>query len=510
MKQLFRFVVVAIVALLSIVSCQKNVDTVAPTVNITLREVGSTSATIAVHAKNANECAYMLYDGDAISVDKVFLQGVMVEDSEITIDNLKPETTYYIIAAARNSVGEALSESVKFTTQKGNGNSGGGNNDDDNNTELPDIDGVETINIVKTQDGRWYEPYNYYVTFVRDNGDHIVLDFYTLDETMSSYLPYGQYSLGNSYDPFIIHSESSRYIPVGVEATEGYYFTDGYVSVDVANGYYSIYMMLTYDENGTEKSIQALYNGLMSGASVPEGDNVGAEKLIEVLEVGSTSFKFRINAEEGQYWRCSVVDKRVYDQTASNPGAWVVTYGFMLSGTLTFDWRNGEMSEHVPGYQMNVSSSTDYLILAALMDYSEGQENNLLGGVEVVQIRTEAETAGKGTVDIDIKEVNANDVVFDCTLGEDVWCCYVAMMETANLQEIKDGKYAMAGYDSYEECMLSLIPALSHDSMRQFLESQVDYRWEYLKYNTSYTMCVKVVDMDNGANFIELEPFTTK
>ena len=68
----------------------------------------------------------------------------------------------------------------------------------------------------------------------------------------------------------------------------------------------------------------------------------------------------------------------------------------------------------------------------------------------------------------------------------------------------------MAGYDSYEECMLSLIPALSHDSMRQFLESQVDYRWEYLKYNTSYTMCIKVVDMDNGANFIELEPFTTK
>jgi len=86
----------------------------------------------------------------------------------------------------------------------------------------------------------------------------------------------------------------------------------------------------------------------------------------------------------------------------------------------------------------------------------------------------------------------------------------VAMLETADLQEIKDGKYAMAGYATYEECMLSLIPSLSHDSMRQFLESQVGYKWEYLKYSTSYTMCIKVVDMNNGVSFIELEPFTTK
>ena len=144
------------------------------------------------------------------------------------------------------------------------------------------------------------------------------------------------------------------------------------------------------------------------------------------------------------------------------------------------------------------------------MDYSEGQENNLLGGVEIVQVHTEAEAEGKGSVQVEIKEINRNDIVFDCMLGDDVWCCYVAMMETANLQEIKDGKYAMAGYNSYEECMLSLIPGLSHDSMRQFLESQVNYKWDYLKYTTSYTMCIKVVDMDNGVSFIELEPFTTK
>jgi hypothetical protein len=159
---------------------------------------------------------------------------------------------------------------------------------------------------------------------------------------------------------------------------------------------------------------------------------------------------------------------------------------------------------------MNVTSATDYLILAALMDYSDGQENSLLGGVEIVQIHTEAEAAGTGTVDINIKEINTNDVVFDCIFGDDVWCCYVAMMETSNLQEIKDGKYAMAGYSSYEECMLSLIPGLSHDFKRQFLETTYDYKWDYLNYNTSYTICVKVEDMDGGVSFIELEPFTTK
>jgi hypothetical protein len=67
----------------------------------------------------------------------------------------------------------------------------------------------------------------------------------------------------------------------------------------------------------------------------------------------------------------------------------------------------------------------------------------------------------------------------------------------------------LVGYESYEECMLSLIPGLSHDSMRQFLQSQYDYKWDYLNYGTSYTMCIKVEDMNKGVRFIELDPFTT-
>ena len=513
LKSLLLMVGAAIIA----VGCSTKDDGSILTLDVTAVDSTNSSIKFVINTRSA-ECAYMLYDGDTISASTIFADGTKTEGGLITIDNLEAETTYHVAIAARSGNREIM-DTLTMKTKEGGNNGGnnddnggqGGNDDNNDDFELPEIDGVENIVIEKTKDGRWYEPYNYYVTFVRDNGDRIILDFYTLDETMSTYFPYGQYTFATNYHPFTIHSETSGYIPAGKSADgEGYLFTDGYVTVDVVNGYYAIYMMLTYEEDGVSKSIQGYYNGILSGASVPKGDDNGSDELIEVLEVGSTSFKFRINAEEGQYWRCSVVDKRTYDQYQSNPGAWVVNYGFMLEGPLTFNWENGKICEHVPGLQMNVTSATDYLILAALMDYSEGQENSLLGGVEIVQIHTEAEAAGTGTVDINIKEINTNDIVFDCIFGDDVWCCYVAMMETSNLQEIKDGKYAMAGYSSYEECMLSLIPGLSHDFKRQFLETTYDYKWDYLNYNTSYTMCIKVEDMNKGVRLIEVGPFTTK
>jgi hypothetical protein len=144
------------------------------------------------------------------------------------------------------------------------------------------------------------------------------------------------------------------------------------------------------------------------------------------------------------------------------------------------------------------------------MDYSGGSETSLLGGVEIVQLRTNAEAVGTGTVDIKILDIGRNDVTFSCLFDKsNVWCCYVAMLETEHLEFVKQN-YHMAGYNSFEECLISMIPDLSHDSMRQFLEPQESYKWEYLNYSTSYTMCAKVVDMNNGATLVMVEPFTTK
>lgn len=515
MKNFLKYALCCIVSALGFISCETPNEEVV-SIELMAAETTSSSISFVVNA-NGDECAYMLYDGDSITAQQILSEGTKTKSGLVKISNLEANTTYYVAAAVASGSSVAYDTLIMQTNDKNeggnedNGGNGGDNgNGGDDNFELPDIEGVENIVIEKTKDGRWYEVYNYYVTFVRDNGDRIILDFYTLNETMSRYFPYGNYTIASDYAPFTIHPEHSGYIPAGKDAdSEGFNFTDGHVSVDVVDGQYAIYMMLTYNENGTDKTIQGYYHGILSGASIPEGDNVGSDKLIEVLEVGSTSFSFRINAEEGQYWRCSVVDKRVYGQYQSNPGAWVVNYGFMLEGTLTFNWENGKICEYVPGLQMNVTSSTDYLILAALMDYSEGQENSLLGGVEIVEVHTEAEAAGTGNVEVTMKEINPNDIVFDCVLDSNTWCCYIALMETENLQEIKDGKYALVGYESYEECMLSLIPGLSHDSMRQFLQSEYDYKWDYLNYGTSYTMCIKVEDMNKGVRFIELDPFTT-
>ena len=516
LKSLLLMVGAAIIA----VGCSTKDDGSILTLDVTAVDSTNSSIKFVINTRSA-ECAYMLYDGDTISANTIFAEGTKTEGGLITINNLEAETTYYVAIAARSGNREIM-DTLTMKTKEGGNNSGNNDNNDDNggqggndnnndDFELPEIDGVENIVIEKTKDGRWYEVYNYYVTFVRDNGDRIILDFYTLDETMSSYFPYGQYTFATNYHPYTIFTDTSGYIPAGKSTDgEGYNFTDGYVTVDVANGQYAIYMLLTYVEDGTSKSIQAYYNGPLSGASIPKGDDNGSEKLIEVLEVGSTSFQFRINAEEGQYWRCSVVDKRVYDMTSSNPGAWVVTYGFMLDGTRTFNWENGKECEHVPGLIMEAMSSTDYIILAALMDTSEGQENSLLGGVEIVQVRTEEPAAGTGSVDINIKEINSNDVTFDCIFDENVWCCYVAMLPTQRIEEIKSGEYAQVGFSSYEECMIAFIPALSHDSKRQFMATTYDYKWEYLNYNTSYTMCVLVEDMNKGVTFFEVKPFTTK
>ena len=521
MKNVIKNLLIALVAVVGLVGCEKANDGAKPTISV--ESVGSADNMIifSVKAEGADKCAYMLYDGDAISADKVLAEGVQIkgDGNSTVVNNLNSGTTYYVVAAAMNGAGATLSNTVAITTTGDNENPENPENPEDpenpenpenpggGNENLPEIEGVENLNIVYTKDGRWYEYYNFYVTLVADNGDKLILDFYTLDETMSCYLPYGSYNVGNSINPYTVHNETSWYIPNGVADEDGYLFTDGYVNVDVANGYYTIYFMLTYDADGTLHTVQGYYNDMLSGATVPKGDDEGAKRLIDVLDVTPTSFKFNINAEADQYWRCSIVDKRVYSQVTSNPGAWVINYGFMLQGPLTINWVDGQMFEYVQGYQMSVSPSTTYLVLVALMDYSEGRENSLLSGVEIVEITTPAEAAGTGEVDFSIKEIGVNEVTLSCLFGSDVWCCYVAMLESEMVENARQN-YSMY-YDTFEDCMLSLIPGLSYSSMRQFIQPEENYVWDALNYDTYYTPCIKVVDQSGGVSLVICDEFKT-
>lgn len=527
MKAFTKLLFVAFITMLGFASCETQSSL--PSIEILKVGASKTSITFAVVAKDASKVAYLCSeeDFDVISADKIISDGVVIKssDNKVVVSGLKSNTTYHVVAAAKNDLGAVMSNAISITTLDGNSNIGGEDTPVDpgqggnggNDFELPELDGVENVNIVKTTGGCWFNEYNYYVYFVLDNGDRIQLDFYTLSETNSQYFPYGTYMLGDNYAPFTINPDGSCYLPNGWPKDEegndtfGYAFTDAYVTVDVSGGYYAVYMMLTYNADGVEKIIQGYWNGIMSNASVPAGDDTGSDKLIQVLEVGSTSFKFRINATEDQYWRCSVVEKLSYDMYKSNPGAWIVTYGFMFGGPLEINWENGKDFEYIPGYPMKVTASSDYLIIAALMDYSEGKENVLLGGVEVVQIRTKASELGTSMADINVKEVNVNDVVFDCVMSEDLWCCYVAMLETDyHLGDVKAGSWKELGFSSYEECMITFVSSLSYSSMRQFLTTTYDYKFDGLKYGTSYTMCVKTEDMQGRVTYKEYGPFVTQ
>jgi hypothetical protein len=121
----------------------------------------------------------MLYDGDIITAERVLSEGTAIDASGVVkVENLKGDTTYYVVAAARNANGEVLSNTLTMKTkgQGGNGgndDNGGGNNDD--NFELPDIEGVENIVITKTKDGR-------FVLFIGDG------DLYRWERATGEYL----------------------------------------------------------------------------------------------------------------------------------------------------------------------------------------------------------------------------------------------------------------------------------------------------------------------------------
>ena len=68
----------------------------------------------------------------------------------------------------------------------------------------------------------------------------------------------------------------------------------------------------------------------------------------------------------------------------------------------------------------------------------------------------------------------------------------------------------MGGYNSFEECMLSLVPGLSYDFMRQIMTTTYDYKWQNVKYGTEYKMYAVVEDMNKGRTFSHVATFTTK
>ena len=110
MKNLFRLFIATIVAVIPLVGCETPSDKVAaPTIEIVAVATTENSLSFAVTATDASECAYMLYDGDIITAETVLSSGTAIDASGVVeVKNLKANTTYYVVAAARNANGESI------------------------------------------------------------------------------------------------------------------------------------------------------------------------------------------------------------------------------------------------------------------------------------------------------------------------------------------------------------------------------------------------------------------
>ena len=128
MKAITKLLFVALVSMLGFASCDKQ-NEVAPTIEIA-QAIDATHDTFifTVKVSGADQCAYIIYDGDGITAERVFAEGVAIKNakSPVVVDGLKRGTTYHIVAAAKNSVDAVLSNTLTFTTED---NGSGGNED---------------------------------------------------------------------------------------------------------------------------------------------------------------------------------------------------------------------------------------------------------------------------------------------------------------------------------------------------------------------------------------------
>lgn len=102
--------------------CTDNSDNngVKPSVSMSLKEVGETTASFSVSIADAKEAAYLCVPAsdEVVSVDKVFAEGKMIKNLTVTnikVEELNPATSYKFFLAARNG-GESLLVSESFQT----------------------------------------------------------------------------------------------------------------------------------------------------------------------------------------------------------------------------------------------------------------------------------------------------------------------------------------------------------------------------------------------------------
>lgn len=134
----FSFLALSLLAT-AFVGCkedEKEIDNpvvITPEVTLEAGETTETTIAFTVTSKDAEAVAYLVYEGETVpAAEDIFANGTAVEVNkavEVTVEELTAETTYGVIAAARNGEQVKVADAIELTTLKG---------DDPENPENPE------------------------------------------------------------------------------------------------------------------------------------------------------------------------------------------------------------------------------------------------------------------------------------------------------------------------------------------------------------------------------------
>lgn len=172
----------------AITGCKEDepvVDNPTPKVTLEAGATTETTATFTVSSEDAQQVAYILYSDDVPAAEVILADGTAVaanEAVEVTLEDLTPETTYNLVAAASNGEKTAVSSTISLTTLKG---------------EEPGPQ--DELEIVKIEGGlSSYQNYRMWITL--NNEALLYLDIHCADSEHNM-IPAGEYPVVFLDDP---------------------------------------------------------------------------------------------------------------------------------------------------------------------------------------------------------------------------------------------------------------------------------------------------------------------
>ncbi|MBR2947147.1 MAG: hypothetical protein IKC17_00965 [Bacteroidales bacterium] len=275
-----------------------------PEVSVVAGEATVNTISFTVVSANADACAYFILGEEVeMTAQDVFANGVSLEvgEVEVEVENLTPDTQYFIYAAAsRADEVYVVAESVSMST-------------------LPE-DAPQPIEW-EYFSGQYFNDTNYILTgLTKDQSIVFLFDMYC-PASEGKILPEGVYSLANEDYTFDQYSHINNS-----------YISDGTITVEhLEEGYHIIFDITT--QNGSQYEFE--YSGLVadtenSGFNNPpytEQPPVGNNCIMKGTSYGSTNYGVYVYSSESDTEYTIFLD--VYCPTS--------TYSILPEGTYTFD-----------------------------------------------------------------------------------------------------------------------------------------------------------------------------